>query len=84
MSSTANTGAQVTIIGVNHIDKIRLTVPMLLKTKMVVNCANDTLGGILGVFYAKIHFHGKYWRSLDVFRQTSQRLDSLIMQTWHT
>ena len=53
-STTADTGAQVNIIGVHHIQKLGLEVNCLLRTRMVVNCANDTLGGILGVFYARI------------------------------
>ena len=53
-STTADTGAQVNILGVNHIQKLGLKVNCLLKTKMVVNCANDTPGDILGVFYARI------------------------------
>merc|ERR1712215_655134 len=53
-SRTADTGAQVNILGVNHIQKLGLKVNCLLKTKMVVNCANDTPVDILGVFYARI------------------------------
>merc|ERR1712208_52656 len=53
-SKTADTGAQVNILGVNHIQKLGLKMNCLLKTKMVVNCANDTPGDILGVFYARI------------------------------
>ena len=42
------------ILGVNHIEKLGLKVNCLLKTKMVVNCANDIPGDILEVFYARI------------------------------
>ena len=53
ISATADTGAQVNIMGTDHLDKFGVRVEHLLKSKMSLNCANNSLAGNLGVFLYK-------------------------------
>ena len=48
--STAYTGAQVIILGHNHLDKVCLNISCLHCTETVMDCANDTAMGAMGVF----------------------------------
>ena len=41
--STADSGAQVNIIGTDHLNRFGLEIKHLLKSKMTLNCANDVL-----------------------------------------
>lgn len=52
--STADSGAQVNIIGTDHLNRFGQDIKHLLKSKMTLNCANDSLAGKLGVFIARI------------------------------
>ena len=52
--STADLGAQVNIIGTDHLTRFGLEIKHLLKSKMTFICANDSLAGNLGVFFARI------------------------------
>ena len=54
MELVADTGAQVDIIGVAHINKIGLVREHLLRTAVNLDCANETEATVLGVFFAKI------------------------------
>ena len=54
MVLVADSGAQVDIIGVDHIHKIGLIQEQLLLTRVSLDCANATETGELGVFFAKI------------------------------
>ena len=51
---TADTGAQVDIVGKDRLHKLGLTVEELLKTSVGLDCANNIEAGVLGVFFAKI------------------------------
>jgi hypothetical protein len=50
-ASTAETGAQVIILGHNHLDKVGLNISCLHRTKTVMDCFNDTATGAMGVFF---------------------------------
>ena len=50
-ASTADTGAQVIILGHNHLDKVGLNISCLHRTETVMDCANATATGAMGVFF---------------------------------
>ena len=50
-ASTADTGAQVIILGHNHLESIGLNISCLHKTLTVLDFANLTATGAMGVFY---------------------------------
>ena len=52
--STADTGAQVIILGHNHNHRIGLNIPCLHRTEMVLDCANASATGAMGVFFGCI------------------------------
>ena len=49
-ASTADTGAQVIILGHNHLESIGLKILCLYKMSTVLDCANSTVTGAMGVF----------------------------------
>ena len=49
-ASTADTGAQVIILGHNHLESIGLNMSCLHKTSTILDCANSTVTGAMGVF----------------------------------
>ena len=51
---TANTGAQVIILGHNHLGKKGLNILCLHRTTVVPDCANASTSGAMGVFYGCI------------------------------
>ena len=53
-SPKADTGAQVIIRGHNHLSKIGLNTTCLHRTAAVVNCANASATGAMGMFYGCI------------------------------
>ena len=53
-TSTADTGAQCFLLGRDHLPGLGLDVDNLLRSEINLNCANSTMAGNLGVFYAKI------------------------------
>ena len=50
VTSTADTGAKTNILGLNHLNKIGLTVSCLHRTPTVLDCANATVSDVIGVF----------------------------------
>ena len=54
LSATADSGAQVDVIGTDHLRGLGLRVSLLLRSRMTINCANNNPAGNLGVFFAKI------------------------------
>ena len=51
---TADTGAQVIILGQNHLTKIGLNISCLHRMAAVLDCANASATGAMGVFYGCI------------------------------
>ena len=49
IKATADTGAQVDVIGTDHIGRMGLEIEYLLRSKMSLNCANNSLAGNLAV-----------------------------------
>ena len=49
--STGDTGAQVIILGHNHLNKVGLNFSCLHRTETVMDCANATAKGAMGVFF---------------------------------
>jgi hypothetical protein len=54
LTSTADTGAQVNVLGTDHPKGFGLETKHLLQTRMELNCANAALAGTLGMFFARI------------------------------
>ena len=52
--STADTGNQVIILGHNHLNKVGLNISCLHRTETVMDCANATATGAMGVFFGCI------------------------------
>ena len=50
-ASTADTGAQVIILGHNHLEKIGLDISCLHHTATVMDCTNSMVTGAMGVFF---------------------------------
>ena len=50
-ATTADTRAQVIILGQNHLDKLGLNISCLHCTTTVMDCANATATGAMGVFF---------------------------------
>ena len=50
----ADTGAQVIILGHNHLSRIGLNISCLHRTVAVLDCANASATGAMGVFYGCI------------------------------
>ena len=50
-ASTADTAAQVIILGHNHLAKMGLNISCLHRTETVMDCANSTVTGAMGVFF---------------------------------
>jgi hypothetical protein len=57
--STADTGAQYFLLGADHLPDLGLSVKDLLQSEINLNCANSTMAGNLGVFYAKVRAEHK-------------------------
>ena len=57
--STADMGAQYFLLRADHLPDLGLSVEDLLQSEINLNCANSTMAGNLGVFYAKIR--GEHW-----------------------
>ena len=53
-TSTADTGAQCFLLGRDHLPGLGLDVDNLVRSDINLNCANSTMAGNLGVFFAKI------------------------------
>ena len=64
LTSTADTGAQVCVLGTDHLEGFGLEVKHLLRTRMKLNCANAAAAGMLGVFYARIR--GKHYNLASI------------------
>jgi hypothetical protein len=62
--STADTGAQCFLLRADHLPDLGLSVEDLLQSVINLNCANSTMTGNLGVFYAKIR--GGHWETGEV------------------
>ena len=69
MTATADTGAQVTIMGTDHLKKFGLQIQHLLRSKMTLNCANNSLAGNLGVFFARIK--GRHYKTNELIETKS-------------
>ena len=54
LTATADSGAQVDVIGTDHLKGLGLGISNLLRSRMTINCANNNPAGNLGVFFAKI------------------------------
>ena len=50
-ASTADTGTQVIILGHNHLAKMGLNNLCLHRTETVMDCANSTVTGAIGVIF---------------------------------
>ena len=50
VASTADTGAQANILGLNHLNKFGISVGCLHRTPTVLDCANATETDVVGVF----------------------------------
>jgi hypothetical protein len=61
LTSTADTGAQVNVLGTDYLEGFGLEIKHLLRTRMELNCANAAPTGMLGVFYARIK--GKHYKT---------------------
>jgi hypothetical protein len=53
-ASIADTGAQCFLLGSKHLHGMGLDVSSLFQSKINLNCANSTVAGNLGVFFAKV------------------------------
>ena len=67
--STADTGAQCFLLGADHLPDLGLSVEDFLQSEINLNCANSTMAGNLGVFYAKIR--GGHWETGKVVESKS-------------
>ena len=65
-TSTADTGAQFFLLGADHLPHLGLSAEDLLQSEINLNCANSTMAGNLGVFYAKIR--GGHWETGEVIK----------------
>ena len=75
MKATADTGAQVDVIGTDHVERMGLQIAFLLRTKMSLNCANNSPAGNLGVFFARVK--GKHYKTAGIEAVKSEPTPSL-------
>ena len=68
-TSTADTGAQFFLLGADHLPHLGLSAEDLLQSEINLNCANSTMAGNLGVFYAKVR--GEHFESGEVIETKS-------------
>jgi hypothetical protein len=54
LTSTADTGAQVNVLGTDHLEGFGMRVDYLLRSRMELNCANAARAGTLGIFLTRI------------------------------
>ena len=67
--STVDTGAQCSLLAADHLPDLGLSMEDLLQSEINLNCANSTMAGNLGVFYAKIR--GGHWGTGEVVQSKS-------------
>ena len=63
-ATTADTGAQCFLLGSKHLSGLGLCVENLLRSEVNLSCANSTVAGMLGVFFAKVR--GEHHLSAEV------------------
>ena len=68
VASTADTGAQANILGLNHLNKFGISVGCLHRTPTVLDCANATETDVVGVFLGCIRGECKATGKTMVFR----------------
>ena len=67
--STVDTGAQCSLLAADHLPDLGLSMEDLLQSEINLNCANSTMAGNLGVFYAKVR--GGHWETGKVVESKS-------------
>ena len=67
--TTADTGAQCFLLGRDHLPGLGLGVEDLLPSEINLNCANSTMAGNLGVFFAKVR--GEHYTTKEVVEARS-------------
>jgi len=67
--STADTGAQCFLLGRDHLPGLGLGIEDLLQSEINLNCANSTMAGNLGVFFAKVR--GEHFMTKEVVEARS-------------
>ena len=68
LAPTADTGAQVIILGHNHLDNIGLNISCLHRTTAVLDCTNASATGAIGVFYGCIRGRSALTRKTLIHR----------------
>ena len=68
-TTTADTGAQCFLLGRDHLPGLGLGVEDLVPSEINLNCANSTMAGNLGVFFAKVR--GEHYMTKEVVEARS-------------
>jgi hypothetical protein len=64
LTSTADTGTQVNLLGTEYLEGFELEIKHLLRTRMELNCANAAPANRFGMFFARIK--GKHYKTGDM------------------
>ena len=87
-ASTTDTGAQVIILGHTHLSKMGLNISCLHSTDTIMDCADDTATGAMGVCFGCVR--GKLapindlkaMRQMKMYRQNRQLVSDTCIASW--